>query len=176
MAMVAVLGFDFAALKRLGDVARGHWSVQESSAIASALTLGVLPMVNILGFVLLVDRRDSRGHAFLLGFVTFGGLGLVLYLGATFLFAREFFLSYFSLQRNLLETVFEGLLPTAFRPRTSTSLLKAFLIAPLAVGIHLLLLLILALIGGLASHLGRSLLGELPRAGPGSRWLPLGRR
>jgi hypothetical protein len=85
MVAVAIVAFDFAA---------GRAMVDTGGNVGAFLTLGALPMANILAVGLLIGRRRPGSRPFLLGFETFGTMVLALYVALTILVGVEFMASH----------------------------------------------------------------------------------
>jgi hypothetical protein len=77
MVAVAIVAFDFAA---------GRAMVESGGNAGGFLTLGALPMANILAVAILIGRRRPGSRPSLLGFETFGTMALALYVVLTIVF------------------------------------------------------------------------------------------
>src|SRR4051812_42001478 len=70
MVAVAIVALDLGAIGA---------AFRSNSQVAGFLTLGALPMANVLAVGFLLGQRRPNSRSFLLGFETFGAVALVLY-------------------------------------------------------------------------------------------------
>ena len=147
MACVAVASLDFAAMRGLSDLAGKHFADREFGAICSALSVGALPMVNILAVGLLIGSRHRESRPFVLGFELLGMTALLLYLTSAIVFTKELMLPNLEMSSKLLQYIVGS-----FSVMTTSKVLLAYAIMMV---IQFLPQLVIALVGGFLYHWDR---------------------
>jgi hypothetical protein len=147
MVAVAIAALNFTVIRVVLD---------HPNNTSTLLSLGVLPMANILAIGLLIGHRRRGSRPFLLGFEVFGATALALYVALVSCFCEEAMMPYLHIFLDPLEKIL-GQHPFVVLVATLCSVAVVMLVLPQVA---------FALIGGLLSRKYRITVSRRPNRTP----------